>query len=125
MQPGSEAAFLHGGVSLPDHRQQEPLSRERLLQAINASREMLDHSPPLYLHCLAGRERSVALAIAHVSMIRGLSVYEALLAVRAAHPPANPLFEHLELLEVLLKPEQPFSLATEPSLQSIQPPGAA
>ena len=87
--------------SLPDHRDQEPLRAEHLREAINEARWLLSNAKPLYLHCLAGQERSALLAVALVKEQRNLSLLDALLWVRRTHPPASPLYRHLELLETL------------------------
>jgi len=94
---------VHGRVSLPDHRHQELLLKSTLLEAINVSRGLMNQSPPLYLHCWAGQERSPLLAIAHVSLINGVSVVNAMESVRKAHPQANPVYQHLELLKEIIK----------------------
>jgi hypothetical protein len=110
-----------GRVALPDHRLQEPLLPSTLLEAIMISRELMDQAPPLYVHCWAGRERSVLLAIAHMSIIKQISVYAAMLRVREAHPPANPLYDHLELLEEVLNEHKPTSLlSSEPALHTVE-----
>ena len=87
--------------SLPDHRDQEPLRAEHLREAINEARWLLSNAKPMYLHCLAGQERSALLAVALVKEQRNLSLLDALLWVRQRHPPASPLYRHLELLETL------------------------
>ncbi|MCP9884192.1 phosphatase [Synechococcus sp. ATX 2A4] len=66
----------------------------------------MEASPPLYLHCWAGQERSSLLAVALVSKRRHLSLLDALLWVRRTHPNAAPLYPHLEALESLLSSEQ-------------------
>ena len=113
-------------VGLPDHRNQEPLLPSRLVEAIQVSRGLMDQSPPLYLHCWAGQQRSALLAIAHVCMLRRMSVFKAMVAVREAHPPSNPLYDHLELLENLLRdgtlltgsPSEPTLHSSESFLQT-------
>jgi hypothetical protein len=92
-------------VALPDHRCQELLTKEVLVRAIGSVLELIHEEPPLYLHCWAGRERSALLAVAAVSVLRGLPLMEALLWVNRAHPQANPLYEHLTILEQVLKEE--------------------
>lgn len=91
------------GVSLPDHRRQEPLESARLDQAISEARAAMEGHGPLFLHCLAGRERSPLVAIGVTARSRGLDIYGALDWVRKCHPGAAPLFDQLEQLERLLQ----------------------
>jgi len=101
--PSPDYEIVHGRVSFPDHRHQELLLKSTLQEAINVSRGLMDQYPPLYLHCWAGQERAALLAIAHVGLIKGVSVVNAIEAVREVHPEANPLYEHLELLAEIIK----------------------
>lgn len=90
-------------VSLPDHRQQEQLSPERLLVAIDAADAMINERSPLYLHCFAGRERSSIVAIGLTARRRSIDLFEALEWVRRCHPTASPIYEHLDILEGLIR----------------------
>ena len=91
--------------SLPDHRRQEPLQPERVLEGLSLAESLLleRDAGPVYLHCLAGRERSPLMAVGLVARRRGLDLFAALDWVRRCHPAANPIVEHLEALEVLLR----------------------
>lgn len=91
------------GVAIPDHREQETLTEERLLAAILAAENLLKESSPVYLHCLAGRERSSLMATALTARTKKLDIFSSLDWVRRCHPQASPLYEQLELLEVLLR----------------------
>ncbi len=90
------------GVPLPDHRQQEPLTHQLLVEAIVRAERLLQTGDPVYLHCMAGIERSPLLAVALTARLRDLSLFDALDWVRRCHPPAMPLVSHLELLEQLM-----------------------
>lgn len=91
------------GVPLPDHREQEPLEIERLAEALERAGRLLSEAAPLYLHCLAGVERSPLLAVGLTAWQRHLSLFDALDWVRRCHPPARPIASHLEQLERLLR----------------------
>ncbi len=91
------------GFALPDHRQQEPLLPERLSAALAAAEAPLLSGTPLYLHCWAGRERSPLLAVGLTARMRGLDLFSALDWVRRCHPSALPIYDHLELLDQVLK----------------------
>lgn len=91
------------GVSLPDHRQQEPLNPDRLVQAIRTAQLLVIQNSPTYLHCFAGRERSSLMAVALTSLIKNLDIFESLDWVRRCHPKASPLYDQLEMLDQVLR----------------------
>jgi protein-tyrosine phosphatase len=90
-------------VALPDHRNQEDLSAERLMQALNFGQSLLRKSPPVYLHCFAGLERSPLMAVGLIAQERGIDVFAALDWVRRCHPAAMPLYEQLVVLDRVLQ----------------------
>ena len=91
-------------VSLPDHRNQNPLEKELLITALTQAKEMLeDNLSPLYLHCFAGQERSALMAIGLVCLIEKKNLFDSLSFVRQCHKKAKPLYSHLDLLEQILK----------------------
>ena len=90
-------------VALPDHRNQEILSSFRLIYALR-SLDFLFHyrETPVYLHCLAGRERSPLLAIGLIARMRDIDIFSAIDVVKQCHPSAKPLTQHMQKLDVLL-----------------------
>lgn len=91
------------GVPLPDHREQEPMLEERLDFAISSARSLLESSPPVYLHCWAGRERSPLVAVGLMAYEKSGDLFEGLEWVRRCHPAASPIYGHLELLDEILR----------------------
>lgn len=91
-----------GGSPLPDHREQEPLQAQQLALALEAAEQMMERSAPLYLHCLAGMQRSPLLAVGLAARQRNMPLLMALDWVRRCHPAATPLYSHLEVLEQVL-----------------------
>lgn len=91
------------GFPLPDHRHQEVLQKEKLILALDMAESMIVNGTPLYLHCLAGRERSALMAVGLTARIRSIDIFAALDWVRRCHPYASPLYEHLDVLEQALK----------------------
>jgi hypothetical protein len=92
------------GVSLPDHRLQEELDPEKLLFALNEAINLLSQDEaPMYLHCFAGQERSALLATGIVSVTEDKDLFESLAYIRQCYPKARPLYEHLDILEKVLK----------------------
>ncbi len=91
------------GVPLPDHRQQEDLRADRLLDALNMAESLLVEGSPIYLHCLAGIERSPLMAVGLTARRRQIDIFAALDWVRRCHPPSLPIYGHLDLLDQVLK----------------------
>jgi hypothetical protein len=97
------AGWVSDRVSLPDHRDQEDLRIDVLTKALTRSETLLNQCPPLYLHCLAGCERSALLAVGLTVRQRNIDMFEALAWVRRCHPVAAPIYSHLALLETVIK----------------------
>jgi hypothetical protein len=95
--------WLQGGVCLPDHRRQEPLRPERLVEALSLAQQIIETQPATYLHCMAGMERSPLIAVGLLARERKIDVLGALEAIRLCHPMAQPIFSDLDLLEQVLK----------------------
>ena len=89
-------------VSLPDHRQQEPMQEARLAMALARAEALVGDAAPVYLHCMAGYERSPLLAVGLTARLRGIDMLAALAWVRRCHPMAMPIYDHLVLLERIL-----------------------
>lgn len=96
------AHWVSDGLPLPDHRRQERLELATLVKVLKRVEGLLSEGSPLYLHCLAGIERSPLVAVGLTALERDLSLFDALDWVRRCHPPAKPIVSHLELLEQLL-----------------------
>ncbi len=90
------------GVALPDHRNQEPLQEARLALALSRAEALMNRAAPMYLHCLAGCERSPLLAVGLTARTRRTDLLSALAWVRRCHPMAMPIYSHLALLEAVL-----------------------
>lgn len=91
-------------VSLPDHREQEPLDKQKLIHALKQAEGMiLNHPNALYLHCFAGQERSALMAIGLVCILEKKDLFDSIAFVRQCHKRAKPLYSQLDLLEQVLK----------------------
>lgn len=64
--------------------------------------DLYTRAPALYIHCWAGLERSPLVAIGLLCRAESLSIWDGLAQVRALHPSARPITEHLVVLEALL-----------------------
>lgn len=91
-------------ISLPDHRAQSHLDKENLTYALTQAKEMILLYPgPLYLHCFAGQERSALIAIGLLCIIEKKDLFDSIAFVKECHKKAKPLYDHLDLLEQVLK----------------------
>jgi hypothetical protein len=90
-------------IALPDHRDQEVLQANVLEEALIRCESLIETSAPLYLHCFAGRERSSLVAVGLTARQKDLDVFTALDWVRRCHPAASPIYDHLAILEGVLK----------------------
>jgi hypothetical protein len=111
-------------VSLPDHREQEEMQAERLALAIRQAQVLLSEAPPVYLHCMAGRERSPLVAVGLTARVRGIDMLGALAWVRRCHPIAMPIYPHLVLLDALLADERPARASNGQTPQIVRGEGA-
>ena len=94
---GLEHDFASLRVPLPDHRSSELLTAEQLEAALQALEQLQQHGP-VFVHCLAARERSPLVCMAWLMRLNGLSRQQALDYVSQVHPGTNPLPQHLSLL---------------------------
>jgi len=91
-------------VSLPDHRAQEVLRADTLINALQKAKLMMfENSDPLYIHCFAGQERSVLIAIGLVCILDKKDLFDSLNYVRECHKNARPIYSQLDLLDQVLK----------------------
>ncbi|AFY28400.1 hypothetical protein Cyagr_1222 [Cyanobium gracile PCC 6307] len=100
------AGWRSDRISLPDHRAQEPLLHHRLALALARAEALVTDAAPVYLHCMAGYERSPLLAVGLTARLRGIDLLAALAWVRRCHPMAMPIYDHLVMLEGLLSARQ-------------------
>lgn len=95
-----EDNFLCRRLVLPDHRSSEPMTIRQLQQAMALLAELRSVGP-VYVHCVAGVERSPMVCMAWLVMQHGQTPQRALDYVMQAHPGTNPLPQQWFLLEGL------------------------
>lgn len=95
--PQLEAWFQCRRLVLPDHRSGHPPSPQQLQQALALLSE-LRASGPVFVHCLAAKERSPLVCLAWLMRQRGLTRLQALDYLSELHPGTSPLPEQLALL---------------------------
>lgn len=94
--------WLCDAYSLPDHRRQEKLTVASLSEALARAHALFLQGLPVYLHCMAGIERSPLIAVGLLAIHRQQSLFDALEWVRRCHPASRPIYSQLELLEQVL-----------------------
>ncbi len=78
------------------------MQEARLALALERAEALVVDAAPVYLHCMAGLERSPLLAVGLTARLRGIDMLAALAWVRRCHPMARPIYAHLVLLEGIL-----------------------
>jgi protein-tyrosine phosphatase len=97
-------------ISLPDHRAQDILRADTLIRALQVANSMMNEaSGPLYIHCFAGQERSVLVAIGLICILDKKDLFDSLNYVRSCHKKARPIYSQLDLLDQLLKDKDWYS----------------
>lgn len=95
--------FLCDRYPLPDSRTPEELTPARLAAAVELVRHRLQNQQSLYVHCLAGIERSPAVCIAYLCRYDRATLWDALQWVKTIHPPARPTSAQLRAIEKFLQ----------------------
>jgi len=98
--PDLAQLFVHRRLVLPDHRVAEAMRLEQLQQAL-ALLAALQPSAPVYVHCVAGVERSPLVCMAWLVRTHGQSPQRALDYLMQVHPGTNPLPGQWRLLQSL------------------------
>lgn len=94
-------------VSLPDYRFQDELQADQLIYALDEAYSLVTKTNgPVYLHCFAGQQRSVLVAIGLVCRLDNMNLFDSLNYVRQCHKSARPMYSHLDLLERVLSSKQ-------------------
>ena len=92
-----EQYFISARLALPDHRSRESMQVDQLLHAL-ALLDFCSDYGPVYVHCLAGIERSPLVCMAWLMRRRRLTPLQALDYMSQSHPLSNPLPCQLSLL---------------------------
>ena len=87
-------------VILPDHKYKEALTIDQLNLATNTLAEIIE-SGPVYIHCVAGIERSPLVCMAWLVKNYNLTPTQALDYLMDVHKGTNPLPAQLNLLNLL------------------------
>jgi hypothetical protein len=97
---GLDQLFVHRRLVLPDHRVQQAMQLGQLEQALALLAE-LQPLGTVYVHCVAGVERSPLVCMAWLVRQHGQSPQRALDYLMQVHPGTNPLPQQWRLLQQL------------------------
>tara|TARA_A100001011_G_C13807702_1_gene633587 strand:+ start:33 stop:482 length:450 start_codon:yes stop_codon:yes gene_type:complete len=89
-------------VILPDHKYKRPLTIDQLNLALDTLAEIIE-TGPVYIHCLAGVERSPLVCMAWLMQNHNLTLTQSLDYLMDIHKGTNPLPEQLRLLHLIKK----------------------
>ena len=95
-----EKFFFLKRVVLPDHKYKAALTLDKLNLAIEELSEIISKGP-VYVHCVAGVERSPLVCMAWLIKNQNLTPIQALDYLMEVHNGTNPLPEQLALLKYI------------------------
>lgn len=75
---------------LPDRHYTTPLNARQLAIAVDLVHQCFERQVPVYVHCLAGIERSPTVCIAYLCRYHNLELWEATNWVKQVHPASMP-----------------------------------
>ena len=94
---GIESTFKCLRYPLPDHRKGTIPKIEDILHVLHLIKKNIKNGP-IYIHCLAGMERSPLICLGWLIKEKGYSLQVALDYIMQMHPGTSPLGEQLKLL---------------------------
>ncbi|NJN29247.1 MAG: dual specificity protein phosphatase family protein [Synechococcales cyanobacterium RM1_1_8] len=94
--------FRCARVVLPDSHSGEPLRLAELSEVVDLIHWNLQKRQPVYLHCLAGIERSPLVAIAYLCRHQSMDLLDAAGWLSHVHPPSRPLTAQLQVVRQYL-----------------------
>lgn len=87
---------------LPDSHYAEKMTAEKLRAAIDLAHSFIKTGAPLYVHCLAGMERSPTVCVGYLCLYEKMQVWEALNLVKSNNPRTNITADQIQVLQSLL-----------------------
>lgn len=87
---------------LPDSHYVEKMTAEELKAAIDVAHGLIQTHAPLYVHCLAGMERSPTVCVGYLCLYEKMQVWEALNLVKSNNPRTNITPDQIQVLKSLL-----------------------
>lgn len=89
-------------ILLPDSHYSEKITAEKLSTAIDLAHTMIQSAAPLYVHCLAGMERSPTVCVGYLCLYEKIQLWEALNLVKINNPRTNITSDQIQVLKSLV-----------------------
>ncbi|MDX2271533.1 MAG: dual specificity protein phosphatase [Cyanobacteriota bacterium] len=102
LPPDVRKQFYCGNLVLPDSHWKHPIRVEQLRRAVEVVHRSVEKNMPIYVHCLAGIERSPLVCIAYLCCYQNLQLQDALTWVKQVHPRTMPTRDQLNVIKQLL-----------------------
>ncbi len=106
LPPQIEKKFYCVRLILPDSHYTSDLTPERLCKAVEILRKFDKKGLPIYVHCLAGIERSPTVCIAYLCCVHHLELWEAIELVKRIRPMASPSRHQIQVIYKLMQMTQ-------------------
>lgn len=90
-------------IPLQDSHSDRPVALIDLEQAVDQAQKYIQSSAPLYVHCVAGMERSPSVCVGYLYKYKSMELWEALNWVKQANPRTNILDSQLKAIQQLRK----------------------
>lgn len=88
---------------LPDSHYMLSLSVSQLARAVELIHESIEAQKPVYVHCLAGIQRSPTVCVAYLCRYYGLEIWEAINCVRQARRHLSLTDAHIRIVQTYLQ----------------------
>jgi predicted protein tyrosine phosphatase len=102
LAPQVSTEFRWQRFLLPDSHYDEKMTPEKLKSSIDLAHSFIQTHAPLYVHCLAGMERSPTVCVGYLCLYEKMQVWEALNLVKSNNPRTNITPEQIQVLQSLL-----------------------
>lgn len=100
--PEVAEAFYCGFLPLPDSHYDSPIDLENLAKAVEVVHQCIARGAAVFVHCLAGIERSPTVCIAYLCRHHGLELWEAIVLVKKARPQSSPTAGQIQVIRQYL-----------------------
>jgi atypical dual specificity phosphatase len=92
---------------LPDSHYEEALVADHLAQAVAIVHQAITEAAPIYVHCLAGMERSPSVCVSYLCLHQGMEVWEALNWVKQRNSRTSISPSQVQAIQALVKQTRP------------------
>jgi atypical dual specificity phosphatase len=88
---------------LPDSHYEESLIPDHLAKAVGIVHQAITEAAPIYVHCLAGMERSPSVCVSYLCLHQGMEVWEALNWVKQRNARTSLSPSQVQAIQTLVK----------------------